>query len=139
MLRRAKELAERVDAEEEAERAASVSSPATGDELGAGDEASATLPAAIEVERAAAPAPSTAHGASEPLEDGIDEEIDVEATLRLKRSSSAAAAAPAPAAPAPAAPMKEEEPLEREEQAVQEREAKEDAPSESGTEEFLVV
>jgi len=131
MLRRAKELAERVDAKEEAERAAFVSSPASGDELGAADEASATLPAAVEVERAATPAPSTA---SEPLEDGVDEEIDVEATLRLKRSSSAAAAAPAAAAS-----LKEEEPLEREEQAVHEREAEEDAPSESGTEEFLVV
>ncbi|GAA5898947.1 hypothetical protein JCM8208_005434 [Rhodotorula glutinis] len=136
MLRRAKELAERIAAEEDAERAASASAPAR-EETAAGDEAVEAPSAAAPVVEDAAHGESTAVEASasapvatEPLEDGVDEEIDVEATLRLKRSSSAAA----PARPS-TVPVKEEERAEREE-AVEERE---EVASEAGTEEFLVV
>ncbi|GAA5842551.1 hypothetical protein JCM9279_003617 [Rhodotorula babjevae] len=135
MLRRAKELAARIDAEEEVERAAA-SAPSASEAAQVADEASATpsaLESVIDVERAGASAPSTALDASEPLEDGVDEEIDVEATLRLKRSSSAA-----PAAPASAVSATDEATL-RPEEPAREREAEEEAVSEAGTEEFLVV
>ncbi|GAA5930071.1 hypothetical protein JCM3775_004504 [Rhodotorula graminis] len=138
MLRRAKDLADRVDAEEEAEKAASAPAPASG-ESGSPAEASSAPPAAAvaveagaQVEPVAAKAPSSAPAATEPLEDGVDEEIDVEATLRLKRSSSATAEPRASDVSA-----KEEKRAVREEP-VEEHEA-EDVASEAGTEEFLVV
>jgi len=75
VLQRAKALAERVDAEEEAERAASAPAPAGGAAHAA--EASATPSAAAEVadsaaaaEPAAVEAPSIAPGMNEPLETG---------------------------------------------------------------------
>ncbi|GAA5897093.1 hypothetical protein JCM8208_006168 [Rhodotorula glutinis] len=136
MLRRAKELAERIAAKEDAERAASASAPAR-DETAAGDEAVEAPSAAAPVvedaahgELTAVEASASAPAATEPLEDGVDEEIDVEATLRLKRSPSAAATARPSTVP-----VKEEERAEREE-AVEERE---EVASEAGTEEFLVV
>ncbi|KPV75542.1 uncharacterized protein RHOBADRAFT_53509 [Rhodotorula graminis WP1] len=138
MLRRAKDLADRIDAEEEAEKAASAPAPAS-DESGSPAEATSVPPAAAEAveagaldEQAAVKAPSSRPAATEPLEDGVDEEIDVEGTLRRKRSSSATVEPRASGVSS-----REGESAVRKE-AVEEHEA-EDVASEAGTEEFLVV
>ncbi|KPV75566.1 uncharacterized protein RHOBADRAFT_53532 [Rhodotorula graminis WP1] len=98
VLRRAKDLADRIDAEEEAEKAAAAAAPARASDGSAtvDGEGSARTSAAENVAQAAsAPAApvSTAPAATKPLEKDLKEKLVVEATPKLELAPTSAVVA----------------------------------------------
>ncbi|TNY18644.1 hypothetical protein DMC30DRAFT_448640 [Rhodotorula diobovata] len=136
VLRRARELGERIDAEEEAERAVSAGKVGRESTIEARESAAPEVKHVEDVERdAQAPQQSSDPllEASEPREDGDEEEIDVEATLRRMRQAQPVEEITAADSMVPS---------DEEKKAEGGKEAGEDqgdAASEAGTEEFLVV
>ncbi|TNY19998.1 hypothetical protein DMC30DRAFT_409067, partial [Rhodotorula diobovata] len=90
VLRRAQELGERIDAEEEAERATSAGKVGREPTVEAREGAAPEVEHVEDVERdeqASQQSSAQALEATEPGEDGDEEEIDVEATLRRMRQA----------------------------------------------------